>query len=252
MSTNNLLSLICALCLPLFAANCLSDGANQSAADRPAYSTADQPTYSTDATVATTTKDPEAALASAGDAETGDYRISPRDILNVSVFQVPDLNKTVQVGADGNITLPLIGRTAVRGRTTHEAEQMIAGKLSKKYLQSPQVTVSIKQYGQKVTVSGSVRTPRVLAVDGAVTLSQAIADSGGLSETGNSNRVHIARVVNHHVQDETYDLDAIQSGKLADPALHAGDIIVVEESGAKVAFKTVKDLIPFAVLASVL
>lgn len=254
-ATNKFLSLICALCVPLLVANCLSDGTNQSAADKPAYSAADQPAYSNGATVAATPKDPEgaaAALASAGDVDTGDYRISPRDILDVSVFQVPDLNKTVQVGADGNITLPLIGRTGVRGKTTQQAEQIIASKLSRKYLQSPQVTVSIKQFGQKVTINGSVKTPRVLSADGSLTLSQAIAEAGGLSETANSNRVHIARVVNQHVQDETYDLDAIQSGKSPDPALHAGDIVVAEESGAKVAFKNIKDLLPFAVLATLI
>ena len=70
----------------------------------------------------------------------------------------------------------------MRGKTTYEAEQTIAGKLREKYLQSPQVTVSIKQYGKRITVSGEVKTPRVMPDDGNTTLTQGIATAGGLSE----------------------------------------------------------------------
>lgn len=193
-----------------------------------------------------------AAAFDRSNAASQDYRILPRDVLEVSVFQVPDLNKTVRVSEDGNVTLPLIGKAKVAGSTTHEAEQMITSGLRKKYMQSPQVSVSVKQFGQKVTVSGAVKSPHVLTVDGALTLSQAIALAGGLGETANASRIHIARMVGRRVQDDTYNLDAIQAGKLADPALQAGDIVVAEESGARVAFKNLKDILPFAVLASVL
>ena len=88
---------------------------------------------------------------------TTDYRISPQDILQIAVFQINDLNSAVQVGEDGNITLPLVGKVPVKGKTTYEAEQIIAGKLKEKYLQSPQVSVSIKQYGMRITVSGEVK-----------------------------------------------------------------------------------------------
>ena len=181
---------------------------------------------------------------------TGDYRISPQDILQIAVFQVQDLNNAVQVGEDGNITLPLVGKIQLRGKTTYEAEQIIAGKLREKYLQSPQVSVSIKQYGKRITVSGEVKTPRVLPDDGNTTLSQAIAGSGGVSELANSTRIHIARSKDQHVQDEIYDLDEIQAGKAKDPLLKGGDIVVVERSGTRVALKSVKDLLPFAIFAT--
>ena len=114
-------------------------------------------------------------LASAGTATSADYRISARDILEVAVFQVKDLDNAVQVSEDGNIVLPLVGKIQLSGKTTHEAEQIIAGKLREKYLQSPQVTVSVKQYGKRITVSGEVKAPRVLPDDGSTTLTQAIA-----------------------------------------------------------------------------
>jgi polysaccharide biosynthesis/export protein len=189
------------------------------------------------------------ALASA-DTSTGDYRISAQDILQVAVFQVQDLNNAVQVGEDGNITLPLVGKVQLRGKTTYEAEQIIASKLREKYLQSPQVSVSIKQYGKRITVSGEVKTPRVLPDDGNTTLSQAVAGSGGASELADPTRIHIARSKDQRVQDEIYDLNAIQAGQAKDPLLRGGDIVVVEQSGTRVALKSVKDLLPFAVFAT--
>jgi polysaccharide biosynthesis/export protein len=179
-----------------------------------------------------------------------EYRISKDDILQISVFQVSDLNSAQQVSQDGNITLPLVGKIQVAGKTTSEAEQIIAGKLRQKYLQSPQVNVSVKTYGRRITVSGEVKGPRVLGDDGNTTLSQAIANAGGLSDLANSQRVHIARSKDQHVQDEIFNLDDIQAGKVTDPLLKGGDIVVAEQSGAKVALKDVSSLLPFAMFAT--
>jgi len=191
-------------------------------------------------------------VASGGMARgVGDYRIAPRDILQITVFQVQDLNNTVQVSEDGTVTLPLVGKVQLSGETTYEAEQTLTGKL-RKYLQSPQVSISVKTYGKRITVSGAVKTPQVLPDDGNTTLTQAIAGAGGLSAIGDSSRVHIARSKDQHVQDETYNLDDIQAGKAPDPVLRGGDIIVAETSGTRVAFNTVKDLLPFAVFASLM
>jgi polysaccharide biosynthesis/export protein len=190
--------------------------------------------------------------APASGAEPTEYRISQQDILQISVFQINDLNSAVQVNQDGTVTLPLIGKVQVAGKTTVEAEQIIAGKLKQKYLQSPQVSVSVKTYGKRITVSGEVKTPHVLPDDGNTTLSQAIANSGGMSELANAERVHIARSKDQHVQDEIYNLDDVQAGKATDPLLKGGDIVVVEQSGVKVAFKNVSSLLPFALLASVI
>jgi polysaccharide biosynthesis/export protein len=192
---------------------------------------------------------PNAALAS---AEAPEYRVAQQDILQISVFQVNDLNTAVQVNQDGTITLPLIGKVQVAGKTTAETEQIISGKLKQKYLQSPQVSVSIKTYGKRITVSGEVKGPRVIADDGNTTLTQAIANAGGLSEIGNGGRVHVARSKDQHVVDDVYNLDDIQAGKAPDPLLRGGDIVVAEQSGVKVALKDLSALLPFAVIASLM
>lgn len=240
MKNCSLLSgLLFAFFVPVLLAGC-SSNANQTAAAKPAYPE-----------VAAAGDSPTSALASA-ETPASDYRIAARDVLDVSVFQVPDLTKTVQVSDDGNVSLPLIGKAHVGGKTTHEAEQIIADRLRKKYLQSPQVSIMVKQYGQRITVSGEVKTPRVLAVDGRFTLTQAIADAGGFSDLANTKRVHVARSVGGHIHDQVYDLDSIQAGQAIDPTLKGGDLVVAEQSGVKVVFKNLKDMLPFAVLASVL
>ena len=232
------------LLLPALIAAC-SNMSTQSAADRPAYPD-EQKTVAADGA-----PNVSGALASANGGPS-EYRIAQRDILDVTVFQVPDLTKTIQVSDDGNISLPLIGKTPVGGKTTHEAETIIAGKLSKKYLRSPQVTVFVRQYGQRVTVSGEVKTPQVLALEGYLTLSQAVAKAGGLSDLAEPKRVHVARAVGGKVRDEIYNYDEIQAGHTTDPMLQGGDLVVAEQSGARVVLKNLKDMLPFAVLASII
>jgi polysaccharide biosynthesis/export protein len=179
-----------------------------------------------------------------------DYTISSQDILQVAIFQVPDLNRTVRVDGAGFVSLPLIGQVRVRGKTILQAQEDIAARYSKSYLQSPQVTLSLVKSGQRVTVNGAVKNPTVLTLDGTLTLSMAIAQSGGLAEIGNSQRIHVARPTGEQVEDSVFNLDDIQAGKAANPVLRGGDIVVVEESGVKAAFKNVKDLLPFAALGA--
>src|SRR5438034_679089 len=132
-----------------------------------------------------------ASRESAGFSDDGDYTISSQDILQVAIFQVPDLTRTVRVDGGGFVSLPLIGRVPVRGKTMLQAQEDIAARYSKSYLQAPQVTLSLVKSSQRVTVSGAVRQPTVLTLEGSLTLSQAIAQSGGANEIANSERIHI-------------------------------------------------------------
>jgi len=230
-------------------ANCTTDGlpgggastvsAAPNSPDAPAYASAGPATQVTQPSEAPTPANV-------------DYKISPRDIIDISVFQVPDLNKTVQVSEDGSIALPLVGKVQVSGETTQDAEKLLAGKLRAKYLQSPQVSIFVKQFGQRVTISGEVKTPKVLATDGSTTLTQALANAGGLSELADSSRIHVATTKGGRVTDKVYSLTAIQAGQELDPTLRGGDLVVAEQSGTRVAFKTLKDMVPFAILGSVL
>src|SRR6516165_4431257 len=166
-----------------------------------------------------------------------DYKISSLDILQVAVFQVPDLNRTVRVDEAGFVSLPLVGQVPVRGKTMLQAQEDITARYGKSYLQSPQVSLSLVKSSQRVTVSGAVRSPTVLNLDTPLTLSMAIAQSGGTNDIANPERVHIARITGERVDDSVFDLKEIQAGQAPNPALRGGDIVVVEDSTASLALK---------------
>lgn len=86
-----------------------------------------------------------AAAGSGSYVQESPYKIGPLDVLDVTVFKVPDLSKTVQVNGAGTITYPLIGEIPAAGKTARELERDLTQRLSDKYLRSPHITVTIKK-----------------------------------------------------------------------------------------------------------
>ena len=66
-------------------------------------------------------------------------------MLDITVFKVPELSKTVQVSETGTINLPLVGEVQAAGKTTQELERVLTAKLGATYLQNPQVSVLVKE-----------------------------------------------------------------------------------------------------------
>ncbi len=177
-------------------------------------------------------------------ASTG-YLIGPMDQLDVNVFQVPDLTRTVQVDAAGQIILPLIGPLNAAGKTVPQLQEDVAAALRQKYLQSPEVTIYISQYAsQRVTIDGAVSAPGVYPLQGRTTLLQAIAMAKGTDRVANEKRIIIYRTINNQKMGALYDLSAIRSGTLEDPEVYARDVIVVERSGMKSAFQELRGVLP--------
>src|SRR5262249_13013569 len=101
-------------------------------------------------------------LTSAAKPGSNSYKIGPLDVIEFSVFKVPDLTHTVKVSEAGMVNLPLVGEIEAAGKTAQDVEHVLTRKLGDKYLRSPQVTVLIKEYNsQRVTVEGAVRRPGV-------------------------------------------------------------------------------------------
>lgn len=184
---------------------------------------------------------PPAASATAGSA----YKIGPLDVLEVSVFKVPELSRSVQVAEAGTVNLPLVGEVPAAGRTAQEVERDLTRQLGAKYLQKPQVTVYIKEYNsQRVTVEGAVKKPGVFPFQGRGTLLQSIAMAEGLDTTRASTEVVVFRVADGRRQAAKFDIEAIRAGHVVDPALHAGDVVVVHDSSAKIAFNNILRILP--------
>jgi polysaccharide biosynthesis/export protein len=173
------------------------------------------------------------------------YRIGPSDVLEVTVFGVPELSSTVQVSSAGQISLPLIGAVAAGGKTVSELEAEIASTLGATYLQSPQVSVFVKEaVAQRVTVGGAVRRPGVFPLVGEATLLQMIALAQGLDPVADDRNVLVFRTSGGGRQVARFDLAAISTGRAADPAIHAGDIVMVDQSGAKAAWRNITQALP--------
>jgi polysaccharide export outer membrane protein len=188
---------------------------------------------------------PDARLQANSSNNAADYRIGPQDLLEISVFQVADLNRTVRVNGSGEISLPLIGNVHAGGRTVHQVETEVAGKLTQTYLQNPQVSVFVKEFtSQRVTLEGAVNKPGIYPLTGQTTLLQAIAMGAGVSELADLQGVLVFRVIDGRKKAAVFDLKQIRKGTAEDPQIYGDDIVVVEESGSRSMFSRIIKAIP--------
>jgi len=191
-------------------------------------------------------------LTSAATVGTNDYLIGPMDVLDISVYQVPDLTKTVQVGDDGSINYPLLGEVPASGKTARGLERVLQSKLGAKFIRSPQVTVFVKESNsQRVTIEGSVKSSGVFPLKGRTTLMQVLAMSGGVDMDTDSGNVVIFRTIDGTRSAARFDFDAIKAGNAVDPELKPGDVIVVDTSSTKLALSNVMKVLPLATTAAV-
>lgn len=122
-----------------------------------------------------------------------EYKIGAKDLLEIKVFESPELSQTVRVSEDGSISLPLLGRIEVQGLTKDAVEAKLAGLLEAKYLKNAQVSIFIKEYqSQQVAVIGAVEEPGTYELVGRMSLLQVISQAGGLKENA-SNEILVLR-----------------------------------------------------------
>ena len=122
-----------------------------------------------------------------------EYKIGPKDLLEITVFELPELNQTVRVSEDGTITVPLLGQIKLDGLTKDEVEAKISSLLEEKYLKNPRVSVFIKEYQSKlVSVIGAVESPGTYELVGDRNLLQMISKAGGFKENA-SDELFILR-----------------------------------------------------------
>lgn len=189
--------------------------------------------------------DPEALQASVA-PDYGTYRIGAADLLEIKVFQVPDLSFEEQrVDAAGNIDMPLIRSIQAAGRTPAELSRDIEARLGAAYLQNPQVAVSVKEAAsQKVVVDGDVTKPGAYQLQGRTTLLQAVAMAEGPTRTANLSNVAIFRTVDGQRLAAVFDLEAVREGRAADPTVQGEDVIVVDQSRLRAVWREVISSLP--------
>jgi polysaccharide biosynthesis/export protein len=163
-----------------------------------------------------------------------DYRISAADLIAVTVYQDNEMSRKVRVNTNGTVALPLIGSVKIGGLTLLEAQTQIETRLSK-YLVSPQVSLFIEEYGNKlVFVMGEVGKPGSYPIptEKSLTVLEAISTAGGFTPIAAQDRTRVLRNVNGASVTFTIEVKAItqQGLKEKDLVLEPNDVIYVPQS----------------------
>jgi polysaccharide export outer membrane protein len=111
----------------------------------------------------------------------GAYILGTGDQLTVRVFGADDLpERPIEVGADGKINLPMVGKVQAAGIPVRTLEASLTARYST-YFKDPQVSVNVTEYrSEPVTVVGAVNAPSVIQLRGPTRLMQVISQAGGL------------------------------------------------------------------------
>jgi len=183
------------------------------------------------------------------ESETRESRIGPDDLLNISVFEAPEMNSTVRVSASGEISLQLLGAVHASGLTPKELESVLQGLLRRTYMKNPHVGVFVQELqSHPISVVGAVKMPGVFQIRGTKTvievlsMAQGLADDAGdtvlimhgaeYTQPGSSNGPQPA------AQEKTGEIEEIDLKKLLDSAdsalnvpVRPGDIVKVPRAG---------------------
>jgi len=140
-----------------------------------------------------------------------DYRIGANDLLDINVFEAPEMNRSLRVSAGGEISLPLLGGIQCAGLTAHELEVELQQKLHE-YMKDPHVSVLVSAMeSHPVSVVGAVKKAGVFQVRGPRSVLEMISMAEGLD-------------------DDAGDEVLVMRGAGLHPELGSGD--VVQEAGA--------------------
>lgn len=149
----------------------------------------------------TSTAAPTPAVTAAA-ARSGDYRLGPKDLVRVRVFEIPELDVERRVGENGNLTLPLIGDVAASGLTQVELTSRLEALLVACCVNRASVEIEVREFRSRpITIIGAVAQPGPLAFSGRWTLLEALAAAGGLG-SGHGDAIYVLRRSENGLTDQ--------------------------------------------------
>ncbi len=156
------------------------------------------------------------------------------DLVEFSVFGVPDLTSKSRVNDDGELTIPLAGLVKVAGMTLREAEKAVATTMiAGGFLKAPQISLFVvESVSQNVNVLGEVNRPGTYPMLGARTLYDAVSAAGGLTQK--AGETITVRHHEHPDQPIAIPLHSGSGGELASSLsqpVSSGDTITVSQAG---------------------
>ncbi|HEX6650595.1 MAG TPA: polysaccharide biosynthesis/export family protein [Pyrinomonadaceae bacterium] len=159
------------------------------------------------------------------------YRLGPEDIISVDVFNHERYSrKNIIIPPSGRVSLSLIpGGIFVNGKTVEQVAEMITKKYDE-FIIDPQVTVSLdKAASYRYSVIGDVGQPGIRLMNHRMTVTEAIAEAGGVLGTGDKSKITVLRRQPNGVLAQIpVNVSAIYKGKTPDTTyLVPGDQIIV-------------------------
>ena len=172
------------------------------------------------------------AGASAAAQETSaEYKIGPKDLLEISVLGVTEINRVVvRVSEEGRITLPLLGEIGVGDLTKFEVERKLAALAGERIVLKPQVTVHILEYlSRRVSVVGAVENPGPFELLGRRTVLSVLSEAGGLTRDAGEEIIVIRQLPGGENTSIRISVDGlfVQGDPRLNIALEPGDVVNV-------------------------
>jgi polysaccharide export outer membrane protein len=173
-----------------------------------------------------------APVAARGTGSPKDLLIGAGDLLEVSLYGMPDFKTDVRVSSGGEISLPMLGTVAVAGFSVEQAETLIERKLSEKGLfNDPHVTVFEKEYAtQGISLLGEVQRPGIYPLLGSRKLYDAISAAGGTTPKA-GRYVLITRRNDPQHSDRVPFLTGAPESMENNVTVEPGDTILVSKAG---------------------
>ena len=165
------------------------------------------------------------------DEMSSQYKIGPRDVVQIFVWRNPELSASVPVRPDGQISIPLVEDIDAAHKTASELSRDIEEVL-KQYIQDPIVTVIVTSftgpYDQQVRVVGEATEPQGIPYNDKMTLLDVMIAVGGMTDFADGNDAVIIR------DDQRLRVrldDLLKEGDIsANVAMQPGDILSIPES----------------------
>jgi len=157
------------------------------------------------------------------------YRISPGDVLSITVWGDEEFSRECQVNAAGTISYPLLGDVPAIGLTCSEFEGRLSERL-RKYINEPEVVVTISEYGtlgMSIFVLGEVKNPGMYPLAPGTGLLGALAAAGGVTDLA-SGVVTIAKARTGEIHTHGLEQALRGAGAVVEP----GDVVVVSRSAS--------------------
>jgi polysaccharide export outer membrane protein len=162
-------------------------------------------------------------------AQQAGYTVKPGDMLEISVWKEPDLQRQVLVRPDGAFSFPLVGEVDARGKTVADLNKTVSERLAR-YIADAVVTISVQEIkGNKIYVLGQVNKPGEFIVNPSVNIMQALSMAGGTTPFAATNDIIVLRGQGKAQNAMAFRYNEVVRGRNLDTNIEllSGDIVVV-------------------------